>query len=93
MIEKFIRAEEIWSALGIGRTKFETKILDGIFTPPLILGERTRRWPESEVEILVKAMISGYTDEQMHEIVGKLVEKRHEIAADLHARFGTGLNA
>jgi prophage regulatory protein len=62
------------------RASVYSAIRSGTWTPPVKTGPRTSAWPEGEVRALVAARIAGHTDEQLRELVKRLVEKRAELA-------------
>lgn len=61
------------------RASVYVAIRSGTWTPPVKTGPRTSAWPESEVQALVSARIAGHTDDQLRELVQRLVEKRAEL--------------
>jgi len=87
-MELGVTASAIYGTLGFGRTLFEERLAAGLIPQPLPRpakgpGERLRLWPKSEIEILVRATFAGYTDDQIRELVERLMERRKEKAAEL----------
>jgi prophage regulatory protein len=48
----------------------------GLWTKPVLIGQRSVGWPSDEVIALNKARIAGATDEQLRELVIRLHAKR-----------------
>ena len=60
-------------------------IREGLWTPPVKIGERSSGWPSQEVLSINSARIAGQSDEQIRELVKKLIAKRAADLADLLA--------
>lgn len=61
---------------GCKRGKWYESIQHGLMTPPIKLGPRFARWPEHEVDAIVRARISGADDASVRELVGELLMHR-----------------
>ena len=48
----------------------------GLWTKPVLIGQRSVGWPSDEVIAVNKARIAGATDEQLRELVIRLHAKR-----------------
>lgn len=70
-------------AAGTGRTKFYNDMTAGLMVPAVKLGPRAVGWNSKEVEYIVKARIAGYSDEQIRQLVKRLVADRSKLLADL----------
>ena len=66
----------ILSKTGNSNSSFYEKIADGLFTPPVKIGERSSAWPDYEVDAIIAAIIRGESEEQIKELVKNLVESR-----------------
>jgi prophage regulatory protein len=55
-------------------------IREGLFTKSVKIGERAVGWPESEVDAINAARISGKTETEIKELVQRLHLKRTELA-------------
>jgi prophage regulatory protein len=51
----------------------------GLFTKPVLIGQRSVGWPDEEVKALCSARIAGYSEEAIKDLVKTLHEKRSEI--------------
>ena len=62
------------------------EIRDGLLTSGVAIGQRSKGWPDYEVQAIAAARVAGQTDEQLRELVKRLHAKR----ADLVEREGAG---
>lgn len=53
-------------------------IKDGLFTKPVLIGQRSVGWPSYEVEAINSARIAGKSETEIRELVNLLHEKRAE---------------
>lgn len=58
-------------------------IREGLWTPPVKIGERSSGWPSEEVQAINAARIAGQSDEQIRELVKQLHAKRADKLAEL----------
>lgn len=49
ILDKLLRRTEVENMVGLGKTSIYAKIKAGDFPPPLQIGPRAVRWPESEI--------------------------------------------
>ena len=68
---------EILDRCGGGRTRLYDRIKDGTWLPLIKLG-RASVLPEHEVELMVRAIVAGKTDDEMRELVRTIVAQRIE---------------
>ncbi len=61
---------------GRSRSAHYLDIANGLFTPPVLIGGRAVAWPSNETEAINNARIAGWSDEQIRELVAKLVAAR-----------------
>ncbi len=64
---------------GLGRTTLYLHIKQGLFTPPIRLGERAVGWPASEVDAINTARIAGKTKEEIKVLVADLKVARRMV--------------
>jgi prophage regulatory protein len=74
--QRIVRIKQIKDQTGLPPSTVYDQIRRQLFTKPVKLGERVSGWPESEVNQIIEARISGQTDEQVKELVRKLHAKR-----------------
>lgn len=55
-------------------------ISKGVFVPPVALGKRCSAWPEHEVDAVLAARIAGKSDNEIRQLVNKLVAARFQAA-------------
>ena len=56
-------------------------IREGLWTKPVLIGQRSGGWPDDEVRALCAARIAGKTDDEIRELVSRLHLKRTELLA------------
>ncbi len=56
-------------------------IRDGLWTKPVLIGQRSVGWPDNEVRALCAARIAGKTEVEIRELVGRLHTRRTEMLA------------
>ena len=63
------------------RSQLFVDIKVGLMTPPLRArpGRKANAWPAYEIDALNRAEIAGATDEEIRQLVHKLVEQRAQI--------------
>lgn len=57
----------------------------GLFTKPVLIGQRSVGWPSDEVRAINAARIAAKSDTEIRELVIRLHEKRTELATALGA--------
>ncbi|MBK6650139.1 MAG: transcriptional regulator [Betaproteobacteria bacterium] len=58
-------------------------IKDGLCTHGILISQRSRAWPDSEIKTIVAARIQGKTDDEIRALVEALHEKRKTALSDL----------
>ncbi len=53
----------------------------GLFTRPVLIGQRAVGWPSQEVQAIVAARIAGKTEDEIRTLVSQLHAKRVELPA------------
>ena len=71
-----IRATEIPSIIGMGKTAFYSRINDGLFPPTLDLGGTSRGYLSTEVESMLLAYNHGLVGDELKAYVLELVKGR-----------------
>lgn len=51
-------------------------IKDGIFPKAVAIGERSVGWPDDEIEQIYRALVAGFTKDQLKQLVSNLHNKR-----------------
>jgi len=75
-----LRKPKVIERTGFSRSTLHARINQGLFVPPISLGERAVGWPTHEVSQLISAMIAGQTNEEIRELVTRLVHTRNEFS-------------
>ncbi|MDK2765455.1 MAG: AlpA family phage regulatory protein [Alteromonas macleodii] len=73
---KIIRFDEAAQMVGKGRSTLWHEIKERRFIPPLSLGSRSSGFIESEVQAMIAARAVGFNNDQISELVDKLLIER-----------------
>ena len=60
------------------RTSVYNDVRDGLLTPPIAIGPRSRRWPDYEIATINSARIAGRSDEDIRRLVIQLLDVRKQ---------------
>ena len=77
-----IRASKSFALTGMGKTMTNDHIKDGLFVPFFSVGGRAVGCFESEINAINAAKAAGKSNDEIRELVKKLIAKRSEIVAD-----------
>lgn len=58
-------------------------IRDGLFTKPVPIGRRSVGWPDDEVKTICAARIAGKSENDIRELVSRLIAKRAELLTSI----------
>jgi prophage regulatory protein len=73
---RILRINEVLQRQGLPKSTFYEKVKNGFVTKPVSLGARSVGWPESEIDQINRALISGADAEQIKQLVCDLTEQR-----------------
>lgn len=73
---RILRINEVLQRQGLPKSTFYDKVKSGLMTKPINLGERSRGWPEFEVDEITRAVIAGVNSEKIKQLVCDLTEQR-----------------
>lgn len=76
MAHKILRLDTVLNIRGRSRSSHYKDIQDGLFPPPIKIGLRAVGWTEYETEAINAARIAGKTDDEIRELVKKLLIER-----------------
>jgi len=76
---KLLKLADVSRIFGFSRTSIYEQIRDGVFTKPIKVGPKTSRWPDFEVEQIIKARISGKTTKQIRALITSLHASRDSL--------------
>ena len=76
---KLLPMRKVLERSGKGKSSHYADIQKGIFVPPVEVGPRAKRYPEHEVEALNAARIANYSDDQIRQLVVRLIAARKQI--------------
>lgn len=75
-----LRAPAVCARMGKGRATLHEDVQRGVLSPPVKLGSRWAAWPEHEIDQILRARIAGWSDDQLRNLVKRLVAERKSIA-------------
>ncbi|MEI8645041.1 AlpA family phage regulatory protein [Pseudoalteromonas sp. Hal056] len=73
---KIIRRPEVLNKTGWSKSTLYNRLNEGLFPSPISLGSRTVGFVESECNKIIQAMIAGYSEQQLKDLVHDLVANR-----------------
>ena len=71
-----LRLPSLCSVNGHSRSTNYRHIADGLLTKPIRIGLRAVGWPDYEVEAINQARLQGKSDDEIRELVSRLMEAR-----------------
>lgn len=77
-IRRILRSKHVLDRRGDAKSTLWEQVNDGTFPPPIKIGCRAVGWVETEVEAVIAARIAGRSDEEIRNLVAKLVAARRE---------------
>jgi prophage regulatory protein len=72
---------------GKGRSSYYNDIRAGLMTPPVPLGARAVGWPQHELEAIIAARVAGKSDDEIRELVKRLIAERKTALERLEAQI------
>lgn len=75
-MEQFYRMRGVSKLLGIAKPTLYAHIVKGIWPRGIVIGPRAVAWPAPEIEAMVAARTAGKTEDQIRELVTKLIAAR-----------------
>lgn len=75
---QMLTAQDVIATLRCGRSTFYKKISDGVWPPPVKMGERISRWPRNEVESMIAIHVGGGSLQAIKDRVKQIVNARLE---------------
>ena len=80
------RKAEVARQLGICLTTLRTRIIDGLYPPPISLGARAVGWLSCETNAVIAAIAAGQSDDDIRELVKSLVARRVQLGKQYDAK-------
>ncbi len=78
------RKREILQRLPLSSSTFHIKILQGMWCPPICLGDRAKGYLKHETDTVLAAMCAGNSQSEIKELVKHLVENRKKFQVAAH---------
>jgi prophage regulatory protein len=76
---QIIRKPKVLEKSSFSKSTFHTRLKQGLFVPPISLGERAVGWISSEVDTCLAAMAMGKSNDEIKALVIELVEQRQNL--------------
>jgi prophage regulatory protein len=77
---RYQRRHEVLLQMSLSNSTLCKRISDGLFVPPVSLGERAVGWLSHEVNEVLAAMAEGKTTNEVRKIVKDLVQARKALS-------------
>ena len=74
-----LRTKVVLKRRGRSRSSHYNDISDGLFPPPIPIGDRAVATPDYEVDTMIAAQVAGKSPEELRVIVKELVASRKEL--------------
>jgi prophage regulatory protein len=76
LLIKLLKLPAVLALTATGRSTHHKRIHEGLMVPAVRLGENSVAWPDHEIHALNAARIAGKSDDEIRQLVAKLVEDR-----------------
>jgi prophage regulatory protein len=77
-----LRRRDVQARTGKRKSQLYLDIAARLFPPPIRLGPRQQAWPADEVEQINRYRIAGRNDEEIRQLVARLVAARKHVVCD-----------
>ena len=74
-----LRPTIVWNRRGKSRSSHYKDIAEGVFVPPIQIGDRAVATPDNEVDAMISAQIEGKSKEELRALVKELVASRRDL--------------
>lgn len=71
-----LRPSKAYARLGMSRSSFYSQISEGLLPRPVSIGSRSVALPDHEIDEVIKARLSGKTDDEIKALVRRLEASR-----------------
>ena len=79
-----LRLHNVVARRGRSRAQLYVDIKRGVMTPPVRIGATLSAWPAHEVDALIRAEISGATEDKLKSLVSQLIVERAGMSPAAH---------
>lgn len=76
---KLLKLPAVLGLTANSRSGHYAHIKAGLMTPPVKLSVHAVAWPEHEIKAINAARVAGKTDDEIRELVARLVEERTQL--------------
>jgi len=78
---RIIPKPTVISLRGVSKSTHKRQVEAGLYLPPIILGERTQGYLESEFKKLQSAIIGGINNNSLKKLVAEMLQERKNSVA------------
>ena len=78
---QLLRNPAVRDRVGLSRSEIHRLVSLGKFPPSIALGDRIRAWDSNEIDAWIQARIAGKADDEIRELITRLVQARSEYAS------------
>lgn len=76
---KLLKLPQVLGQTAKARSTHYNDIKAGLMTPPVSLGVHSVAWPSHEIDALVAARVAGKSDDEIRQLVARLVVERQGV--------------
>ena len=70
--------ETVLKRRGCSKSQHYIDVNEGVMVPPVAVSERSRRYPQHELEVIQSAKVAGATKDELKALVKELVKGRRQ---------------
>lgn len=79
LLKKLLKLPKALELTATARSTHYNNIKNGLMTPPIRLGVNSVAWPENEIAAINAARIAGKSDDEIRQLVARLVADRQDV--------------
>lgn len=76
---KLLKLPQVLGQTAKARSTHYNDIKAGLMTPPVLLGVHSVAWPEHEISVINAARVAGKSDDEIRQLVARLVVERQGV--------------
>lgn len=76
---KLLKLPQVLGLTAKARSTHYNDIKAGLMTPPVSLGVHSVAWPEHEISAINAARVAGKSDDEIRQLVARLVAERQDV--------------
>lgn len=75
-----LKLPDVEARTGLAKPTIYARAKSGLFPPPVKIGKRASAWPADEIASVSHAYIAGKTEDEIRELVARIVRERTGLA-------------